>query len=181
MVGLVEDLAHVTTQTFKQAGDLIYLLGETKDEFGGSELQKLTYGRIFGKAPELDVHVEHKHQHQVLLAIRQGLVESAHDLAEGGLAVAVSESLFGTELGAEVKVEGIAVSALFSESQSRFLLSVKKENKEQFESLVDAANLIGEVTDSATLKISSENETFILSQVTELEKAWRGAIPCLLK
>jgi phosphoribosylformylglycinamidine synthase subunit PurL len=125
--------------------------------------------------------VEHKHQHQVLLAIRQGLVESAHDLAEGGLAVAVSESLFGTELGAEVKVEGIAVSALFSESQSRFLLSVKKENKEQFESLVDAANLIGEVTDSATLKISSENETFILSQVTELEKAWRGAIPCLLK
>jgi phosphoribosylformylglycinamidine synthase subunit PurL len=181
MVGLVEDLDHVTTQTFKQAGDLIYLLGETKDEFGGSELQKLTYGRIFGKAPELDVNVEHKHQQQVLQAIRQGLVESAHDLAEGGLAVAVSESLFGTELGAEVKVEGTAVSALFSESQSRFLISVKKENKEQFESLVDVANLIGEVTDSATLKISSENETFILSQVTELEKAWRGAIPCLLK
>jgi phosphoribosylformylglycinamidine synthase subunit PurL len=181
MVGLVEDLEHVTTQIFKQAGDLIYILGETKDEFGGSELQKLTYGRIFGKAPELDVNVEHKHQQQVLEAIRQGLVESAHDLAEGGLAVAVSESLFGTELGAEVKVEGNAVSALFSESQSRFLISVKKENKAQFESLVDAANLIGEVTDSATLKISSANETLILSQVTELEKAWRGAIPCLLK
>jgi phosphoribosylformylglycinamidine synthase subunit PurL len=181
MVGLVEDLDHVTTQTFKQAGDLIYLLGETKDEFGGSELQKLTYGRIFGKAPELDVTVEHKHQQQVLQAIRQGLVDSAHDLAEGGLAVAVSESLFGTELGAEIKLEGNAVSALFSESQSRFLISIKKENKEQFESLVDAATLIGEVTDSATLKISSANETLILSQVTELEKAWRGAIPCLLK
>jgi phosphoribosylformylglycinamidine synthase subunit PurL len=181
MVGLVEDLEHVTTQIFKQAGDLIYILGETKDEFGGSELQKLTYGRIFGKAPELDVNVEHKHQQQVLEAIRQGVVESAHDLAEGGLAVAVSESLFGTELGAEVKVEGNGVSALFSESQSRFLISVKKENKAQFESLVDAANLIGEVTDSATLKISSANETLILSQVTELEKAWRGAIPCLLK
>jgi phosphoribosylformylglycinamidine synthase subunit PurL len=160
---------------------LIYLLGETKDEFGGSELQKLTYGRIFGKAPELDVNVEHKHQQQVLQAIRQGLVDSAHDLAEGGLAVAVSESLFGTELGAEIKLEGNAVSALFSESQSRFLISIKKENKEQFESLVDAATLIGEVTDSATLKISSANETLILSQVTELEKAWRGAIPCLLK
>jgi phosphoribosylformylglycinamidine synthase subunit PurL len=181
MVGLVEDLDHVTTQTFKQTGDLIYLLGETKDEFGGSELQKLTYGRIFGKAPELDVNVEHKHQQQVLQAIRQGLVDSAHDLAEGGLAVAVSESLFGTELGAEIKLEGNAVSALFSESQSRFLISIKKENKEQFESLVDAATLIGEVTDSATLKISSANETLILSQVTELEKAWRGAIPCLLK
>lgn len=181
MVGLVEDLDHVTTQTFKQAGDLIYLLGETKDEFGGSELQKLTYGRIFGKAPVLDVTVEHKHQQQVLGAIRLGLVQSAHDLAEGGFAIAVSESLFGTELGAEIKLEGNAVSALFSESQSRFLISIKKENKEQFESLVDAATLIGEVTDSATLKISSTNETLILSQVTELEKAWRGAIPCLLK
>jgi phosphoribosylformylglycinamidine synthase subunit PurL len=159
---------------------LIYLLGETKDEFGGSELQKLTYGRIFGKAPELDVNVEHKHQQQVLAAIRLGLVQSAHDLAEGGFAIAVSESLFGTELGAEVKLDGNAVSALFSESQSRFLLSIKKENKEQFESLVEAT-LIGEVTDSATLKMTSENETLILSQVTELEKAWRGAIPCLLK
>lgn len=182
MVGLVEDLEHVTTQTFKQVGDLIYLLGETKDEFGGSELQKLTYGRIFGKSPELDVNVEQKHQQQVLKAIRSGLVQSAHDLAEGGLAVAVSESLFGANgLGAEVQVGGKMISSLFSETQSRFLISVKKEDKEQFESLVDAANLIGEVTDSATLRINSANETLILAQVTELEKAWRGAIPCLLK
>lgn len=181
MVGLVEDLEHVTTQAFKQAGDLIYLVGETKDEFGGSELQKLTYGRIFGKAPELDVNVEHKHQQLVLQAIRQGLVQSAHDLAEGGLAVALAESLFsGSGLGADVQVGGNLISALFSESQSRFLISVKKENQEQFESLVEA-NLIGEVTDNAELKISSENETLILSQVTELEEAWRGAIPCLLK
>jgi phosphoribosylformylglycinamidine synthase subunit PurL len=182
MVGLVEDLEHVTTQTFKQAGDLIYLLGETKDEFGGSELQKLTYGQIFGKAPELDVDVEYKHQQLVLKAIRSRLVQSAHDLAEGGLAVAVAESLFGaTSLGAEVQVGGKMISSLFSETQSRFLITVKKENKEQFESLVEAANLIGEVTDSSTLKINSANETLILAQVTELEKAWRGAIPCLLK
>jgi phosphoribosylformylglycinamidine synthase subunit PurL len=181
MVGLVEDLDHVTTQTFKQAGDLVYLVGETKDEFGGSELQKLTYGRIFGKAPELDVNVEYKRGQQVLEAIRQGYVQSAHDVAEGGLAVAVAESLFGTEgLGAEVSVEGTAVSALFSETQSRYLLSVKKENKEKFERLVEA-KLIGEVTDSSLLKIMNGEETLILSQVTELEKAWRGAIPCLLK
>jgi phosphoribosylformylglycinamidine synthase subunit PurL len=182
MVGLVADLDHVTTQSFKEAGDLIYLVGETKDEFGGSELQKLTYGRIFGKAPELNVDVEHKHQQQVLEAIRQGLVQSAHDLAEGGLSVAVAESLFGTSnLGADVKVEGNTISALFSESQSRFLLSVKKEHQTQFESLIDAAKLVGEVTDSASLKISHGEETLILSQVAELEKAWRGAIPCLLK
>jgi phosphoribosylformylglycinamidine synthase subunit PurL len=181
MVGLVEDLDHVTTQTFKQAGDLVYLVGETKDEFGGSELQKLTYGRIFGKAPKLVVDVEHKRGQQVLEAIRQGFVQSAHDVAEGGLAVAVAESLFGAEgLGAEVSVEGTAVSALFSETQSRYLLSVKKENKVQFERLVEA-KLIGEVTDSSLLKIMNGEETLILSQVTELEKAWRGAIPCLLK
>jgi phosphoribosylformylglycinamidine synthase subunit PurL len=181
MVGLVEDLDHVTTQSFKQAGDLIYLIGETKDEFGGSELQKLTYGRIFGKAPELDVTAENKHQQQVLHAIRQGLVQSAHDLAEGGLAVAVSESLFGTDgLGADIQVSGSAVSALFSETQSRFLLSIKKEHQERFESLVEA-QLIGKVTDSALLKIANESDMLIQSQVTELEKAWRGAIPCLLK
>ncbi|HYK72953.1 MAG TPA: phosphoribosylformylglycinamidine synthase subunit PurL [Pseudoneobacillus sp.] len=181
MVGLVEDLEHVTTQAFKQAGDLIYLVGDTKDEFGGSELQKLTYGRIFGRAPELDVEVEHVRGQQVLQAIREGLVQSAHDLAEGGLAVAVAESLFGTEgLGAEVQVSGNLVSALFSESQSRYLISIKKEHQEQFESLVDA-KLIGKVTDSSLLKIASGNEKLILSQVAELEKAWRGAIPCLLK
>jgi phosphoribosylformylglycinamidine synthase subunit PurL len=182
MVGLVEDLQHVTTQTFKQAGDLIYVVGETKDEFGGSELQKLTYGRIFGKAPELDVDVEYKRQQAVLGSIRQGLVESAHDLAEGGLAVALAESLFGTNgLGADVQVEGNIISALFSETQSRYVISVKKENQEQFESLVEDAHLIGEVTDSALLNIKNASETLLLSQVTELEKAWRGAIPCLLK
>jgi phosphoribosylformylglycinamidine synthase subunit PurL len=180
MVGLVEDLDHVTTQEFKQAGDLIYLIGDTRDEFGGSELQKLTYGRIFGKAPELDVNVEYKRQQQVLVAIRSGLVQSAHDLAEGGLAVAIAESLFGTELGADVQLVGNAVSALFSETQSRYLISVKKENKEQFESVVEA-RLIGEVTDSPLLNMTSADKTLIRSQVTELEKAWRGAIPCLLK
>ena len=61
MVGLVKDMDDVTTQNFKEAGDLIYLLGDTKDEFGGSELQKLTYGKIFGKAPELNLEMEAMH------------------------------------------------------------------------------------------------------------------------
>jgi phosphoribosylformylglycinamidine synthase subunit PurL len=182
MVGLVEDIKHVTTQNFKEAGDLIYLVGETKDEFGGSELQKLTYGRIFGKAPELDLETEQLRQQQILSAIRSGLVASAHDVAEGGFAVALAESLFGTNgLGADVKISGNVTSALFSETQSRFLLSVKKENKEAFEKLVNAT-LVGEVTDSSMLRIVSEtNEPIISADVKELEKAWKGAIPCLLK
>jgi phosphoribosylformylglycinamidine synthase len=181
MVGLVEDIDHVTTQSFKAAGDLIYLVGETKDEFGGSELQKMTYGRIFGKAPELDLEKEEKAQEQILKAIRSGLVASAHDVAEGGLAVAAAESLIGsTGLGADIKVSGNATSALFSESQSRFLLSVKKESQEAFESLVDAT-LIGEVTDAPVLYLSNEEGLLLAEQVDVLKQAWKGAIPCLLK
>ncbi|WP_436374548.1 phosphoribosylformylglycinamidine synthase subunit PurL [Cytobacillus sp. BC1816] len=181
MVGLVDDIDHMTTQSFKAAGDLIYLVGETKDEFGGSELQKMTYGKIFGKAPELDLEKEEKAQQQILKAIRSGLAASAHDVAEGGLAVAAAESLIGSKgLGADIKVKGNATSALFSESQSRFLLSVKKENQEAFESLVDAT-LIGEVTEAPILYISNEEGQLLAEQVDVLKQAWKGAIPCLLK
>lgn len=181
MVGLVHDIDDITTQHFKDAGDLIYLIGETKDEFGGSELQKLLNGEIFGKAPELNIEVEKERQDQVLKAIRAGLVQSAHDLSEGGLAVALSESLFGKQnLGAVVHIAGNPVSALFSESQSRFLITVKKENQTEFERLV-GATLIGEVTHSNTLKIVSEDVQVLEASVAELKDAWKGAITCLLK
>lgn len=180
MVGLVEDIDHITTQSFKEAGDLIYLIGETKPEFGGSELQKLTKGEIFGKAPELNLEVEEKAQKQVLSAIRAGVVASAHDVSEGGVAVALAESLMGSgNLGAEVTLQGEATTALFSESQSRFVLTVKKENQAQFESLVDAT-YIGTVTDSSDLKITCGEELVVSQPVSTLEKAWKGAIPCLL-
>ncbi|MGP7819422.1 phosphoribosylformylglycinamidine synthase subunit PurL [Niallia sp. 01092] len=181
MVGLIKDTKHITTQQFKEAGDLIYLLGETKDEFGGSELQKLINGAITGKSPELDLEKEKAYQAVVLEAIRSGLVASAHDLAEGGLAVAAAESLIGSKgLGAKIDTTGNPVSALFSESQSRFLITVKPENKAAFEKLVPAA-LIGEVTDTAVLNISQGENILINEQVESLENAWRGAIPCLLK
>jgi phosphoribosylformylglycinamidine synthase subunit PurL len=180
MVGLVENLKHVTTQHFKKAGDLIYLLGDTKDEFGGSELQKLLYGRIFGKAPELDLEVEASYQAQILTAIKNGLVASAHDVAEGGVAVALAESVIGSKgLGAEINLEGNAVSALFSESQSRFILSVKPENQIEFESLTDAVQ-IGKVVEAAVLKIDINGSNVINQDAEGLKKAWKGAIPCLL-
>ncbi|ESU31679.1 phosphoribosylglycinamide synthetase [Bacillus sp. 17376] len=180
MVGLVENLKHVTTQHFKNAGDLIYLLGDTKDEFGGSELQKLMYGRIFGKAPVLNLEVEAGYQAQILTAIKNGLVASAHDVAEGGVAVALAESVIGSKgLGAEVTLEGNAVSALFSESQSRFILSVKPENQIDFESLTDAV-LIGKVVEAPALKIDVNGENVINQDAEGLKKAWKGAIPCLL-
>ncbi|OUM85978.1 phosphoribosylformylglycinamidine synthase subunit PurL, partial [Parageobacillus thermoglucosidasius] len=91
MVGLVEDIRHITTQAFQQAGDLIYVIGEAKQEFGGSELQKLLEGRIFGKAPAIDLATEAKRQRELLAAIQAGVVASAHDIAEGGFAVALAE------------------------------------------------------------------------------------------
>lgn len=181
MVGLIKDIDDITTQHFKSSGDLIYLVGETKEEFGGSELQKLLYGEIFGKAPELNINIEKDRQDQILTAIRAGVVQSAHDLSEGGLAVALSECLFASkQLGAVVNITGHPVSAMFSESQSRFLLSVKKEHQNEFEKLVEA-NLLGEVTESAVLQVKAEEATVLEASVEQLKAAWKGAIPCLLK
>ncbi len=181
MVGLIEDLAYVTTQSFKNVGDLIYLIGETKPEFGGSELQKLIYGEISGKSPSIDLDVEKKAQQQLLSAIRQGTVASAHDVAEGGLAVAVAECIMDGKVGAKIAINGEKVTALFAESQTRFVISVPREKKAEFESLVDAT-CIGEVVSDAELTIVNESgETVIQLATSDLQEAWRGAIPCLLK
>ncbi|MDQ0228369.1 phosphoribosylformylglycinamidine synthase subunit PurL [Metabacillus niabensis] len=182
MVGLIEDTDYITTQDFKEAGDLIYLVGETKQEFCGSELQKLLHGEIFGKSPELDLENERNVLGQISKAIRANTVASAHDVSEGGVAVALAEPLFaGKGLGAEVTLSGDATTALFSESQTRFVLSVKKENQQAFEQLVDAV-CIGEVTNTGTLIVKNENgESLIDASVEELKDAWKGAIPCLLK
>ncbi|GIN41745.1 phosphoribosylformylglycinamidine synthase subunit PurL [Heyndrickxia oleronia] len=183
MVGLIEDLNHITTQQFKHNGDLIYLIGETKPEFGGSELQKMQNNDIFGKSPTIDLAIEASRQAQLLSVIKEGLVSSAHDIAEGGLAVALAECLFGTNgLGAEVILDGNPVVALFSETQSRFIVSVKEEDKEQFEASVDHSYLIGRVTGDEKLLIKDTSHKVIIeADVHECEQAWKGAIPCLLK
>ncbi|WP_374719054.1 phosphoribosylformylglycinamidine synthase subunit PurL [Parageobacillus toebii] len=182
MVGLVEDIRHITTQAFQQAGDLIYVIGEAKQEFGGSELQKLLEGRIFGKAPEIDLAAEAKRQQELLTAIQAGVVASAHDIAEGGFAVALAECVMSTNgLGAKVTVDGDITAQLFSETQSRFIVSVKKENQEKFEQLVEA-KLIGEVTNDGTLLVErASGEVVIQLSVEQMRSVWKGAIPCLLK
>ncbi|WP_099224936.1 phosphoribosylformylglycinamidine synthase subunit PurL [Listeria costaricensis] len=181
MVGLIENTADITTQDFKQAGDQIYLLGETKAEYNGSELQKLLEGHISGKAPMLDLEKEQTVQKELLSAIRKGLVASAHDLAEGGLAIALSESLFKERFGAEIKVPFV-LSDLFSESQSRFIVSVKKEQAAQFEQVMAETPLtrLGEVTTSGVLAVEGTDAAVTLD-VDQLAEIWEGAIPCLLK
>ncbi|EUJ23439.1 phosphoribosylformylglycinamidine synthase II [Listeria grandensis FSL F6-0971] len=181
MVGLVEDVAHITTQGFKAAGDVIYLIGETKPEFSGSELQKLEQGKISGRAPELDLQMEKRYQQFLLTAIQEGLVASAHDLAEGGLAVALAEAGFANDLGAAIKVP-FSEELLFSESQSRFLVSVKADNAAKFEQLFETEKVVrlGEVTEVPQLVLQTE-KSVITAELSALKQVWEGAIPCLLK
>ena len=180
MVGLIEDLNHITTQAFQTEGDLIYLLGTTKAEFGGSELQKLVKGDYSGKAPEIDLDTERNLQRQLLEAIRSGYVASAHDLSEGGLAVALAESVLSGKKGAKVRISGEPVVDLFSESQSRFLVSVKWEHQTAFERIVDAT-LIGEVRGKDLIVENRSGMVVLYATQDEMESAWKGAIPCLLK
>jgi len=181
MVGLVHDLSQVTTTEFKNAGDVIYVIGEASLDFGGSELQQMTEGKIFGQAPAIDLEVEAARQKELLTAIQTGLVQSATDLSEGGFAVALCEKAFGAEgLGAGVTISGSAVTALFSETQSRFLVTVKEEQAADFEKAVADAIKIGVVTDSNRIVINGENGMLIDGTVDELRSAWRGAIKCLL-
>lgn len=180
MVGLIEDSKHITTQAFKNANDRIFIIGDTKADFNGSELQKLELGKIEGKLMDFDLTTEKENQDIVLKAIQAGLIESAHDLSEGGLAVGLMESVFDTALGFDVTV-AMDKTWLFSETQSRFILTVKPENVFAFKALVKStATEIGTVENNGFAKIATENETIALS-IKEVEMKWQEAIPCLLK
>lgn len=182
MVGLIEDLAHVTTQEVKAAGDIVFVIGETTTEFGGSELQKLlNNGVISGKAPAIDLEMEAVRQQALLKAIKAGLVQSAHDVAEGGLAVAIAEKTFSANgLGVDVALTGSATTALFSESQSRFVVTVKEEHAAAFVEIIKDAHKIGVVTNDALVKINGDKGVLVEGTVEEFRSNWKGAIPCLL-
>ena len=182
MVGLHESCKHVTPSTFQEEGNLIYVIGETEAAFGGSELQNIVQGTYTGKAPAIDLQVEAKRQTQLLNAIQQGVVQSAHDIAEGGLAVALTESVFNEKgLGLEVDITMDPTVALFSESQSRFIVTVKQENREKFETLVANVERIGHVTADNQLTIKANNANIIQEDTSTLGKLWRESIANLLK
>ncbi|MCX4168759.1 phosphoribosylformylglycinamidine synthase subunit PurL [Enterococcus casseliflavus] len=180
MVGLIEELAHITTQHFQAAGDLIYVLGETHADFNGSELQKLQTGKIAGRLMSFDLETEKMNQQLVTAAIQAGLVQSAHDCAEGGLAIALAESAFDKGFGLHVTVS-LPAAQLFSETQSRFVLSVAPDKQAAFEALVGAAaTAIGEVTADGQIRMQAQDDT-IEMPLTEAKLKWEEAIPCLMK
>ena len=180
MVGLIEEHEHITTQEFKKSGDLIYILGKTFADFDGSELQKMQLGRIEGVIRNFDLAVEKKNQELVLTAIQNGLIESAHDCSEGGLAIALAESAFKYQLGLSVQF-GLPSAQLFAETQSRFVLTVAPENQTRFEEMMgDATVLAGKVTDEAIIEISATDGQ-IKIETAVARKCWEDAIVCLMK
>ncbi len=155
MVGLLENANKRLTSFFKLPGDLIYLLGEDYEELGGSEYLKSVYNLVEGDSPKLDLKTE-KRLHEVILKLAdKELIASAHDISEGGIGVAIAECAIGDEnnlLGADVEipVKSRFDFSLFSESQSRVIVSVKPELKNRFEEILSESGLpflfLGKVT-----------------------------------
>ncbi|PAK84206.1 phosphoribosylformylglycinamidine synthase subunit PurL [Lentilactobacillus parakefiri] len=180
MVGLIKGLEHITTQDFKQAGDLVYVVGKTEAGFNGSQIQKMQTGEIAGKLFDFDLDYEVKIQKLVTEAIQHLLLNSAHDISEGGLITAIAESTFGNQLGVDLASE-LSVADFFSESQSRFIVSVPQEKQAEFEQLVgNDAQKLGKVVDDNHLFVQANDGYFDL----DVDKAlgiWKGALPCRLK
>lgn len=164
MVGLIDDEKHVTTQWFKQAGDAIILVGEVGDELGGSRFLKVCHGLKLGPPPHIDLAHEIDVQDAVRDLIRAGLVQSAHDCSEGGLAIATAECCFNPEklFGAEIDCsrrplggamhevqtpqrgapQSEAATILFNESQSRIIISVAPEHAEKATAMLREGNVL---------------------------------------
>jgi phosphoribosylformylglycinamidine synthase len=187
MVGRIDDAAHITTQAFKEAGDLLFLLGEIGNELGGSHYVLAIHGRKEGAPPALDFDKEIA-LHQTLLGlIRKGLVRSAHDCAEGGLAVALAESCFGTSLGAAVDFGATTERPdviLFNETQGRIVISVKPSQSSALEAELAKGGVsfrqIGAVTGGSDLTITTGKDVYSWP-VAELNGVFEQAIPSLME
>jgi phosphoribosylformylglycinamidine synthase len=186
LVGLLDDVNHHTTQWFKGEGDVIVLLGRTREELGGSEYLATVHGTLRGTPPWIDLSVEKQAQEVCRRAAREGLLRSAHDLSEGGLAVALAESCVsnpdGGGFGVEVEMEGaIRPDAwLFGESQSRILLSLRRKNLNRLRDLAAAAEVpcavLGEVR-GQRLRIG----TLVDLSLADLRRVWGESLAARMR
>ncbi len=202
MLGVVDDARHITTMWFKEPGDQIILLGRSGPDLGGSELVSTLGLDARGAVPSLDLEQELAVQRACLRAIQAGLVRSAHDCSDGGLAVALAECCFSAfrakSTGARVElsehVAGSSVrdveddfarrlSLLFGETPSRIILSVRGDDAAEVISIAGeegaSASVIGEV-EGQRLVISEGESVLINEEVTHLEAIHRDAIPMAL-
>ena len=156
MLGLIEDVSQTLTSNFKQSGDLIYVLGEDYEEIGGSEFLKIIHNKVSGNPPKINLQTEKELFELMNELSSEKLLQSAHDISEGGIICALAECCIGNQekfVGANVKIESKSRMdfALFSESQSRIIVSIKKESKAEFENLAGKSKVsfkfLGETAD----------------------------------
>ncbi len=182
MVGLIKDLNLTLTQTFKQSDDVIYVIGQTNDAYAGSIIQKVQNGAIEGSI-DFDLEVEVKNQHFVSTANEQSLLTAAHDLSDGGLAIGLMEMALNTSYGFDVTFNGSSAQ-LFSETQSRFVVTVSSDNVETFEKLAKQQEVhiekVGTVNDNRMISIQS-NDTSASFNLEQIEEQWNTNIMTLLQ
>jgi phosphoribosylformylglycinamidine synthase len=188
MVGLIDHENHITTQWFKNEGDAIILVGKIGGELGGSHYVKVCHGLKIGPPPHVDLPHEIKIQSAVRDLIREGLVKSAHDCSEGGLAVALTECCFNPDelFGAKIALNAgdtSATTVLFNESQSRIVISVAPENLDNTMSILRDRDVpsqqLGQVGDNE-LRIQVNDESFAWA-IADLYDDWWNSIRRLVE
>lgn len=189
LMGNHEDVTKAVSSDFKDSGDLIYLLGETHQELGASELVSMmkdeSGGGIGGKVPHIDAHRNLAMYRSLTSAMQDKLVASAHDCSDGGLASALAESCFGADKGAIIDISGISScddldkwGALFGESLGRILVSVKPINSKQFEQSMFGHKFtqLGVVGNSDEIQISDGDNILLESSMSSLKNSWQGTL-----
>ncbi len=183
MVGVLDDINKHITQWFKEEGDLIILLGEQKEELGGSEYLASICKIVKGPIPEIDLNYEKNLIEALLKMNNLELIKSAHDISEGGLAVAVAECcITGPKLiGAEIEIDvNHPSAALFGETQSRIIISCEKDKKDKIFEIASNfnidCNIIGK-TNGKDLKINN----FIKINLNDLQKIYYESFNNYLK
>ena len=188
MVGLLDDVSHATRSTFRQAGNAIMLIGEPTDELGGTEYLARIHGVVAGAPPRCDLELERRHIDFLLEAITSGVISSAHDCSDGGLAVAIVECCIANQrasCGADVDLSrwaGLPLRALlYGEAQGRIVISTAEPSR--VHALAQAAGVsvtgIGTVTGNDTLQVTIGARKMDAS-LERLSAMYHGAIPSIM-
>lgn len=177
-VGIVEDVNQAVSMDVKRPGDMVYVLGETKNELGGSEYLALK-GQLGQDVPKTDPKSFKMLYQKLNEAMRRGLVASCHDCSDGGLAVALAESAFAGDLGMDLDLAPLgldnAVVALFSESQGRFVVTTPPDRAPEFDSVLagSPSYKLGTVTEAPLFKIACADGAKIEAPISELKENWQ--------
>jgi len=182
-VAVMDNVERVVTMDCKQENDLVYIIGTTWNELGGSQYYGI-HGYVGNRVPRVDSKKGKKLMDALSAVMEKGLVKACHDLSEGGIGVAAAEMAFAGGLGMIIHLGQVPLGeamnrddyVLFSESNTRFLVEVAQEDRQQFEGMMAGVDFaaIGQVTSKERLEVYGLNKEIVLSAlVAELKEAWQ--------